>query len=334
MSDLSERVMALSPERRRLFERLLKERQQRPQLSQSVQEVAEGSPVPNMAWPQLDGRNQTYADFVKGNLTESNPNAEIIKDFMRRVYTAASERLSSSVIGDYAIFLNYGYVADSHPQLSPIDLPEGLLNRHNIRLILEVIGEHDLTGREVLDISCGRGGNLSTIGKYYQARRLVGLDITRAHIQFCKTRHAGEGSDFLVGDAEKLPFGSASFDVVINVEASGHYPNLLQFYVEVFRMLRPGGYFLYTDLFSAECISQNRQFLKDIGFALEREQDITSNVLLSCDESARRHVRAFGSDQDQALSQILAIPGSTLYEDMKSGRLTYRIFNLKKQTRH
>lgn len=330
MSDLSERVAALSPEKRRLFERLLKEREQRAQPPQPVQEVAEGAPAPNVAWPQLKGPNQTYADFVKGNLTESNPNAEVIKDFMRRAYTAASERLSSSVVGEYAIFLNYGYVADSHPQASPIDLPEGLLNRHSVKLILEVIGEHDLTRREVLDISCGRGGNLSTLGKYYQAGRLVGLDITHAHIQFCKTRYAGEGSSFLVGDAEKLPFGSAAFDAVINVEASGHYPNLLYFYAEVFRVLRPGGCFLYTDLFSAECVSRNRQFLKDMGFTLEREQDITSNVLLSCDETARRHVRAFGSDQDQALTQVLAIPGSTMYEDMKSGRLTYRIFNLKK----
>jgi SAM-dependent methyltransferase len=127
-----------------------------------------------------------------------------------------------------------------------------------------------------------------------------------------------------------LPFGSAAFEAIINVEASGHYPNLLHFYAEVFRVLRPRGCFLYTDLFSAECVSRNRQFLKDMGFTLEREQDITSNVLLSCDETARRHVRAFGPDQDQALSQILAIPGSTMYEDMKSGRLTYRIFNLKK----
>jgi len=330
MSDLSERVAALSPEKRRLFERLLKEREQRTQPPQPVPEVVEGAPASNVAWPQLNGPNQTYADFVKGNLTESNPHAGVIKDFMQRAYTAASERLSSSIVGDYAVFLNYGYVADDHPQSSPIELPDGVLNRNSIKLILEVIGEHDLAGRQVLDISCGRGGNLSAIGKYYQARRLVGLDITHAHIKFCETRYAGKGSGFLVGDAEKLPFGSAAFDVVINVEASGHYPNIFHFYAEVFRVLRPGGCFLYTDLFSAECVSQNRQFLEDTGLALEREQDITRNVLLSCDETARRHVRAFGSDQDQALGQILATPGSPIYEDMKSGRLTYRIFNWKK----
>ncbi len=330
MSDLSKRVAALGPEKRKLFERLLKEREQRAQPPQPVQEIAPGGLMPNAAWPQLNGSNQTYADFVKGNLTESNPNAETIKNFMRRAYTAASERLDASVVGDYALFLNYGYVADGHPQAAPFDLPEGLLNRHSIKLILEVIGAHDLNRREVLDVSCGRGGNLAAIGKYYQAKRLVGLDITCAHIQFCKTHYAGQGSSFLVGDAEQLPFESAAFDAVINVEASGHYPNLFHFYAEVLRVLWPGGCFLYTDLFSAECVSQNRRFLKDIGFTLEREQDITSNVLLACDETARRHVRAFGSDQDQTLSQILATPGSTMYEDMKSGRLTYRIFNLRK----
>ena len=331
MSDLSERVAALSPEKRKLFERLLREREERRATSpRPVQGDTEGALVSNMAWPQLNGSTQTYADFVKGNLTESNLNAETIRNFMRQAYTAASERLDSSVVGDYALFLNYGYVPDGHPQVAPFDLPEGLLNRNNVKLNLEVIGAHDLNGREILDISCGRGGNLATIGKYYQTRRRVGLDLTCAHIWFCKTRYASEGAGFLVGDAEDLPFESGTFDAILNVEASGHYPNLFRFYAEVRRVLKPGGCFLYTDLFSAECVAQNRRFLGDVGFALEREQDITSNVLLSCDETAHRHVRAFGSAQDQALSQILATPGSAMYEDMKSGRLTYRLFNVRK----
>src|SRR5262249_42507038 len=133
------------------------------------------------------------------------------------------------------------------------------------------------------------------------------------------------------GDAEHLPFFAESFDAVINVESSHSYPNVFAFYAEVLRVLRPGGCFLYADVFPAGLPNDCLRYMSRIGFKIERETDITTNVLLSCDEIARTRVGAYASNNDPELMQnFLATPGSQVYEDMRMRRWSYRIFRLRK----
>ena len=72
--------------------------------------------------------------------------------------------------------------------------------------------------------------------------------------------------------------------MVTNVESSHSYPDIRAFYTEVHRVLAPGGYFLYTDLMPAPFVHEYLGALIDLGFDLERDRDITRNVLRSCDE--------------------------------------------------
>ena len=51
------------------------------------------------------------------------------------------------------------------------------------------------------------------------------------------------------GSALDLPFPDASFDVVLNVEASNDYGDRRRFFREVARVLKPDGIFLYADSF-------------------------------------------------------------------------------------
>jgi hypothetical protein len=58
-------------------------------------------------------------------------------------------------------------------------------------------------------------------------------------------------------------------------------------------------------------------------------------VLLSCDETADRHMRTYTADyggefDSEFLHNFLAVPGSQAYNELKSGQLTYRIFRLRK----
>jgi SAM-dependent methyltransferase len=128
-----------------------------------------------------------------------------------------------------------------------------------------------------------------------------------------------------------LPFGDASFDVVTNIESSHSYPNINTFYAEVFRVLTPGGYFLYTDVLPVEFMNGAVVFLRALGFSVEREQDITANVLLSCDEIAHTRVQAYDRQNDtQLMGDFLGVPGSQIYEEMRQRRWTYKIFKFKK----
>lgn len=75
----------------------------------------------------------------------------------------------------------------------------------------------------------------------------LGLDLDPAGIDFCRQRHPLEGLSFTQGNAQQLPFADATFDVVVNVEASHGYPGFPGFLSEVDRVLRDAEEFLYAD---------------------------------------------------------------------------------------
>ncbi|HEX7841899.1 MAG TPA: SDR family NAD(P)-dependent oxidoreductase, partial [Kofleriaceae bacterium] len=257
------------------------------------------------------------------------------KHHLRRFYDAITEQLDASDVGRLSWFLNLGYVADDSPRHSAIEVPDHLLNASSIRLVLEVIGDGSLTAdSEILDVGCGRGGTISQIHEHFAVKHATGLDLSPAAIAFCRDRHRRPDTRFACGDAEAMPFPDAAFDAVINVESSHSYPDLRAFYREVHRVLRPGGQFLYTDLFPAAAVSACVADLRQCGFEVVRDRDISRNVLLSCDRAGRARMQVFAAGNDATvMADFLAAPGSKTYDDLAGGRSTYRIFKLQKPPR-
>ena len=120
-------------------------------------------------------------------------------------------------------------------------------NRFCIQLYHRTATQVDLSGKRVLEVSCGHGGGASYLVRTLRPASYTGLDLNPAGVDFCRKRHKLPGLDFVQGNAEDLPFADQSFDAVINVEASHHYPRFPRFLAEVARVLRPGGHFLYAD---------------------------------------------------------------------------------------
>jgi phthiocerol/phenolphthiocerol synthesis type-I polyketide synthase E len=261
-----------------------------------------------------------------------NPSSEEATENSRRFYNELSRQLDSTRFGSFSYFLNYGYVADESLSFSAIELPQKYINRNSVRLVLEVIGDCDLKHRRILDVGCGRGGTIHVMHQFFQPGPITGLDLSAHAIRFCRRVHTYPGATFCEGDAEKLPFRDSAFDVVTNVESSHTYPNLHAFYVEVYRLLAPGGCFLYTDIMQREKSKQCLDSLQSLGFEVETDRDITGNVLRSCDEVAVSRLRAFQGANDAGLMRdFLAAPGSQVYENMKRGEWTYRILRMRKK---
>lgn len=309
MGDLASRLQELSPERRRLMEHLLKGRLEA--------EAAATSP------PREPERPLTL---------EYARTTDAAKQNFRRFYNDVSTQLDASPFGPFAYFLNYGYVPIAgNNDDAVIQLPEKYFNKNSVRLVLEVVGDCPIDRQRVLDVGCGRGGTVFTLRQFFQPGSVVGLDLAANAIQFCTRVHRYPDVSFREGDAEQLPFPDASFDVVTNIESSHTYPNIRSFYLEVYRVLAPGGRFLYTDVLprnkSEECVG----LLEQLGFGILRNRDITANVLLSCDEIAASRVQAFQGGNDASLVRnFLAAPGSQVYEEMKSRAWVYRLFTLRK----
>jgi SAM-dependent methyltransferase len=310
---LDARLEALSPERRKLFELL---RQQR-------------APAPVPAGPPSAGSAPAMIDAASFQFAQDGvPPSERIQEFYDRI----NRQLDASPFGEHALFLNYGYVPNDTPQHARVQLPDNVLNKNPIRLVLELFGDCELREQDaVLDVGCGRGAVCAVLRRYFQVGRYEGLDLSPAAIAFCQRAHRSPHTGFHVGSAERLPFDSGSFDVVTNVESSHGYPDREAFYREVHRVLREGGCFLYTDLFPVEQLEHNVRVLQELGLGLEREQDITGNVLLSCDETAAVHRRAFSQDNDeQLMGAFLGLRESPPYQNMKSGRWKYMLYRFRK----
>ena len=307
MADLAKRLAALSPESRKTLAQLAKNRA-----------AATSAPRPSGEFLALDASSPSDPDALKGAY--------------KRFYDGVSAQLNGNVFGEFSHFLNYGYQPDGEREYSSVELPEHYINRNSVKLVLEVIGDCAVDGKRVLDVGCGRGGTVHVLQTFFKPARLNGLDLSTTAIEFCRRAHKRPDTTFYEGDAENLPFPDASLDIVTNLESSHSYPNINRFYNEVYRVLAPGGYFLYTDTLALQQMATCIAYLRHIGFELERDRDITHNVLLSCDAIASTRVQAFDSRNDQQLMQnFLATPGSQVYQEMRSGRWTYRILKLRKR---
>jgi sarcosine/dimethylglycine N-methyltransferase len=105
--------------------------------------------------------------------------------------------------------------------------------------------------RHVLDVCSGMGGP----ARYLAHRigcRVTGLDLTesryRSAIRLTQLVHLDQLVDFRLGNALDMPFGNASFDVVIGQEAWCHVPDKPRLIAECARVLKPGGAIAFTDI--------------------------------------------------------------------------------------
>jgi 2-polyprenyl-6-hydroxyphenyl methylase / 3-demethylubiquinone-9 3-methyltransferase len=98
---------------------------------------------------------------------------------------------------------------------------------------------------DVLDIGCG-GGFLSNF-LVERGHRVTGLDASLESLEIAR-RHDRTGNvRYLHGDAYRLPFENASFDVVCAMDFLEHVDTPAQAIAEAARVLRPGGkFFFYT----------------------------------------------------------------------------------------
>lgn len=105
----------------------------------------------------------------------------------------------------------------------------------------------------VLDVGCGTGPVIELLAKKYPEKHFVGLDITPAMIEVAQSKGLSN-AEFLVGDAENLPFGDEDFDAVLCSNSFHHYPNPGAFLREAYRVLRPSGKLILRDYTSNDVV--------------------------------------------------------------------------------
>jgi SAM-dependent methyltransferase len=139
-----------------------------------------------------------------------------------------------------------GYDAEALASLphGSTDSFAGVANPHRIAPIP--------AGATVVDIGCGAGMDLLLAAKAVgPSGHAIGVDMTETMAERARAGARAVGLNQVevrLGDALSLPIASGAVDVVISNGVLNLTPDKRDAFGEVFRILKPGGEFLYGDI--------------------------------------------------------------------------------------
>lgn len=128
---------------------------------------------------------------------------------------------------------------------------EGYMSPGGPEEVARVVEGLDLTGKRVLDIGCGTGAIALSLHRDHGAGQVVGLDVEDTVCGLARDRvdQAGcaDAITIVKTDPGPLPFDADSFDVVFSKDSIIHIPDKEGLAADIFRILRPGGWFAASD---------------------------------------------------------------------------------------
>lgn len=230
-------------------------------------------------------------------------------------------------------FMNWGYVP------LPGELLAVAASRHPggtaVVLYAHVLRDRNLSGLDVVEVGCGRGGGARLAAETLGAASVLGVDLSPRNVSLARILHAGVPRlQFRIGEAEQLPLPDASADVVVNVESSHHYSSFSRFVSEVRRILRPGGTFHFADYRTLDELGALRCDLHDSGLEVASEIDITENVIRAMDQDEPYKAELLRERVPHPLRTIMAtfmgMQGTEVYESFACSRWRYGSWLLRK----
>jgi ubiquinone/menaquinone biosynthesis C-methylase UbiE len=109
--------------------------------------------------------------------------------------------------------------------------------------LIKMIGDKALG--TMAELCCGNGEAAELLKGRYQ--RLVGVDISAAMLRAAAKRHKDKPCGLLQADVTNLPLADATLDSVVILGGIHHVPDRIGLYSEVYRVLRPGGFFFWRE---------------------------------------------------------------------------------------
>lgn len=120
--------------------------------------------------------------------------------------------------------------------------------------LLRIAGIRD--GWKILDVGCGLGGLIDRINSVCKQVDILGCNIDPRQLEICNSIRPKHDNAiaWMEADACTLPVPSQTMDLVLCIEAAFHFQSRRRFYAEAFRVLKPGGLLICTDIFLKESL--------------------------------------------------------------------------------
>lgn len=232
-------------------------------------------------------------------------------------------------------FMNYGYAdiegGEERLRLEACDEAE----RYCIQLYQHAVTGLDLSGKDVVEVSCGRGGGASYVKRYLNAKTVTAIDLSPNQIDFCRRVHQVPGLRFLQGAAEDIPLPDECVDVIVNIEASCLYQDTAKFFGEIFRLLRPGGHFVYADIHLTKDVDVLVAKLARSGLQILERRNITENVIHALEIDHDRRMAGLKQMAPFFLRGLLksfaGTRGTRIPNGLADGSMVYLSFVLSKK---
>ena len=208
-------------------------------------------------------------------------------------------------------------------------------------------------GDRVLDIACGFGGTLRTLAK--QGCRAKGIDISQNCVDHARKAADEAGLndkiDVEVGDFHDIDSEPGTWDAVICQEAIIHSPDRPKVFAEVFRILRPGGTFAFSDILTGEnadsamveaafarigarvgaTVDDYEEMARSAGFELEVVEERLSDITTHYDKLAERLEQPIAGLDAEAMAAISQSIGRW-QAALAGGHITWACFVAHKPT--
>ncbi len=121
----------------------------------------------------------------------------------------------------------------------------------------------------VLNVCCGYGAETFDIFHQIHPNKIIGIDITEAHILFARKlasqQKLSDRIHFEQMDACKIPYKSNTFNYIVGIEGPAHFNTREQFLRRAYDVLKPKGVLLLTDVIVNTNIAMKNHFNKLIG---------------------------------------------------------------------
>ncbi len=124
-------------------------------------------------------------------------------------------------------------------------LMERYLEFDTLRKMLE--SNHlNLRGKIILEAGCGSGYGLKLLHHTFEPKELFGFDILPGEVEIARRRKIP--AEISVDSVVHTQFQPCKFDAVFEFTIMHHIPQWRHAMVEIYRILRPNGVFLASDL--------------------------------------------------------------------------------------
>lgn len=130
---------------------------------------------------------------------------------------------------------NVEYSERYHQKIGNTQIPE---------MISELISKIGI--KRIVDLGCGDGEIILAIDNKYKNKRIIGIDISPRRIKNLKKKYPNY--KFFCRDVIKTALPSKHFDLAISTQVIEHLEDDCKLLEEVFRLLKPKGYFYISSV--------------------------------------------------------------------------------------